>query len=342
MIKIGLMSIENCSESLDALFSLIEEIKLDYQEPHKVVRRGRKLTFSELSFLLLAVVAVVTRTYSDSELHRLLSRDKALREELEFERVPHRTRIGRRLKTLMPLAEEQISRFGKVILSETAEPENESLLSAIDGRMYQAKGPRWHKKDREKGVVPAGLRNVDTESSWSKSGYRGWVQGYRIVMQTLVFPSPVPLFAGWRQNSKNEAEMAVEELAKGRLQVTAVLLGDTTFGKEDFGPTYKKAGGWVLTPQALPKLNRSWKHELYEYRKETIELLFQRVIQAFDLKECLVKGEAKNGAFVLASVWCYQICWLGNYRKKRIRPRLSNRLKMHVGESNYELRTGFS
>jgi hypothetical protein len=26
---------------------------------------------------------------------------------------------------------------------------------------------------------------------------------------------------------------------------------------------------------------------------------------------------AKNGVFILASVWAYQICWLNNYRKKK-------------------------
>ncbi len=311
------MSIENCSDSLDALFSLIKEIKLGYQEPIETVRRGRKLTFSELSFLLLAVVAVVTKTFSDSELHRLLSKDAALLAALEFRRVPHRTRILRRLKTLVPIAEEQISLFGKTILRETANPEKHSQISAADGRMYQAIGPRWHKKDRQKGVIPLGLRNVDIQSSWSKSGYRGWVQGYRIVLQTLVFPSPVPLCAVWRENSRNEAKIAFEELEKGRLQITAVMLGDTSFGKEDFAPEYQKAGGYLLTPRQLPEKNRSWKNELYEYRKETIELLFQRIIQAFDLKECKVKGETKNGAFVLASVWAYQICWLKNYRKKK-------------------------
>ena len=62
------MSIENCSESLDALLSLIEEIKLGYQEPNNIVKRGRKLTFSHLSFLLLAVVAVVTKTFSSKRL----------------------------------------------------------------------------------------------------------------------------------------------------------------------------------------------------------------------------------------------------------------------------------
>lgn len=77
------------------------------------------------------------------------------------------------------------------------------------------------------------MRNVDTERSWSKSGYRGWIQGYRLVLQTLVFPSPVALFAVWRENSRNEAKIAFEELDNGRLPVTEVMLGDTSFGKED-------------------------------------------------------------------------------------------------------------
>ncbi len=311
------MSIENCSDSPDALFSLIEDVKLGYQPAIETVQRGRKLTFSELSFLLLAMVAVVTRTFSDSELHRLLSKDVALLQALEFPRVPHRTRILRRLKSLMPIAEEQISLFGKTILSETANDENHSQVSAVDGRMYQAAGPRWHTKDRQNGSIPVGLRNVDTESSWSISGYRGWVQGYRILLQTLVFPSPVPLCAVWRANSRNEAKIALEELEKNRLQVTSVILGDTTFGKENFVSEYAKAGGYLLTPVQLPAQKRSWKNDLYDYRKETIELLFQRIIQAFDLKQCCVKGEAKNGAFVLASVWTYQVCWLSNYRKKK-------------------------
>ncbi len=63
MIKIGLMNFENSSDSSDALFSLIEEIKLGYQPPEEVLRRGRKPDFSPLSFLLLAVVAVVTKTF---------------------------------------------------------------------------------------------------------------------------------------------------------------------------------------------------------------------------------------------------------------------------------------
>jgi hypothetical protein len=306
------------SDSPDALLSLIEAVKLCYHPPPEIsIKRGRKPDFSDLSFLLLAVVAVITKTFSDSELHRLLERDTELRTALEFSRVPHRTRILRRLKSLREAAEEQISLFGKTILAEVRRVETQSEVSAADGRMYQAKGPLWHKKHRQESVIPTGLRNVDTESKWSKSGYRGWVQGYRLVLQTLVFPEPVPLFAVWRENQLNEAKIALAELGKGRLQVTDVMVGDTSFGKEDFRPAYQKAGGYLLTPLQLPKKNRSWKNDLYDYRKETIELLFQRIIQAFDLKSCPVKGEAKNGALVLAAVWTYQVCWLNNYRRKK-------------------------
>lgn len=71
MIKLGLMCIENYSDSPDALISLIELVKLGYQPPEEKPKRGKKPDFSLRSFLLLAVVAVVTKTFSDSELHRL-------------------------------------------------------------------------------------------------------------------------------------------------------------------------------------------------------------------------------------------------------------------------------
>jgi hypothetical protein len=255
---------EQLNES-DALLSLIQQVKENYQPQPTPVRRGPKATFQDLSWLLLAVVAVALRTFKDRELHALLSQDETLR-------------------------------------------------SAVDGRMYKALGPRWHKADRCAQRIPLGLRNVDTESQWSKSGYRGWVQGYRLVVQSLVFPFPVPLFAAWRPNNVKEADLVTTALAQAQLVVTDVLLGDEAFGHAPFTTEYAAAGGWVLTPKQLPPQKRSWKNDLYDYRKETSELLFQRIIQAAELKECQVKGEGRNGTFVLVSVWLYQICFLTNYR----------------------------
>jgi hypothetical protein len=264
--------------------------------------------------LLLAVGAVVARTFRDRELHHWLTRDEGLRRALEFVRVPHRTTIGRRLVGLIPEAEEQVRLLGEVIEAEVKPEAGQSAVSVLDGRMYQARGPKWHARDRRAGRVPCGLRDVDCQSSWSKSGYRGWVQGYQLLVQGLVFPTPVPLWAAWRPNHEAEVRVAQQALAGEQLRVSDVLLGDRTYGGAPFTTAYAEAGGWVLTPAQLPPKRRSWKNDLYDYRKETGELLFQRIIQAADLKQCPAKGQGRNGAFVLASVWVYQVCFLTEHR----------------------------
>jgi hypothetical protein len=300
----------------DALLSLVECVKEHYQEPPPAPpKRGKKRDFTALSFLLLAAVAVTLRTFRDSELRKLLEKDERLRLAMGFERVPHRTCIGRRISGLISEAEQQIALLGDRIVEEVKPEDEHSEVSAIDGRMYKAQGPKWHKSDRQKDIVPVGLRNVDTESKWSKSDYHGWVQGYRLVLQGLAFPEPVPIFAAWRPNNENETNIAIEALLAGDLKVTDALLGDETFGGGLFPYLYEEAGGWVLSPKQLPQERRSWKDDLYDYRKETIELLFQRIIQALGLNECQVKGKGRNGAFVLASVWFYQTCYLTNYRE---------------------------
>jgi hypothetical protein len=283
----------------------------------QIPKRGRPRTYSGLSFLLLAVAAVALRTFKERELFRLLTKDELLRARLGFARVPHRRTIERRMQSLIPEAEAQIAHLGEQIKQEVQPTNEQPLMSAIDGRMYEAQGPLWHRKHRKLGIIPLNLRNVDCESAWFKSGYRGWVQGYRLVLQGLVFPEPVPLFAAWRLNTEGEATIMREALKGERLPVTPVLLGDSTFGGAQLVASDGEHDGWLLTPQQLSTERRSWKHDLYGYRKESIELLFQRVIQSCDLKACPVKGWSRNGAFVLASVWLYQIIFLNNYRQGR-------------------------
>jgi len=320
----------------DALLSLIQQVKEHYQAPLPApLKRGKQRDFSALSCLLLAVVAVVTRTFRDAELHRLLTRDEALRHTLGFVRVPHRTTIGRRLSALVPEAEAQVAALGEQITAELQPEPGQSQVSAIDGRMYEAQGPKWHKADRQAGRIPPRLRNVDIESTWSKSGYRGWVQGYRLILQGLVWPCPVPLRAFWRANHENEARLAHQAVTAAQLAVTGVLLGDTTYGGAPLTAVYAAAGGWVLTPAQLPAEYRTWKHDLYAYRKETIELLFQRVSQAADLKECPVKGRGRNGAFALASVWLYQVCFLVDYRAGKPLAQI----KEHLENARWRIKT---
>jgi hypothetical protein len=301
----------------DALLKLLQQVSDCYCEQPLTRRRGRPRTYSALSFLLLAVAAVALRTFRERELHRLLVGDESLRTALGFRRVPHRRTIERRMQALSPEAEAQVAALGRQIAQEVAPASEQPQASAIDGRMYAAQGPLWHKRHRREGRIPAGLRNVDVESSWFKSGYRGWLQGSRLVLQGLAFPQPVPLFAAWRLNCEGEATIMAQALAEQSLPITPVLLGDETFGGAALVASYAERGGWLLTPRQLSKKRRSWKDDLYSYRKETIELLFQRVIQSVDLKACPVKGWSRNGAFVIASVWLYQVIFLSNHRQGR-------------------------
>lgn len=124
----------------------------------------------------------------------------------------------------------------------------------------------------------------------------------------------VPICALWSSNGAGEAVVAEQALEAGLLQVTDVLLGDTSFGHEEMTVAYASAGGWILAPQQLPTERRPWKDDLYDYRKETVELVFARLLEATGLKRCPVRGIGKNGAFILASVWIYQVCFLKNYR----------------------------
>jgi hypothetical protein len=302
----------------DCLLRLVQQAHEHYKQPlpEGKLSRGRPLLFDTKSFLLLAICAVILRCFKAAELERLLRRDTLLRTTLGFERAPHRKIIARRLACLLPEAERQIKALGQEILSAIA-TDDTAVVSAIDGRMYASAGALWHKQDREVGRIPNGLRNVDRESRWFKSGYRGWIQGYRLMVQGLVFPQPVPLWATWTMNDCGEATAVKAALKENRLPVTSVLLGDETFGGQPLTTAYRQAGGFLLTPKQLSETRRTWKDDLFSYRKETIELLFQRVLQASDLKACPSKGLCYNGAFVLASVWLYQLIFWCNHRQGR-------------------------
>lgn len=307
----------NQTPTPDCLLRLMQQADEHYKEPPPKgkLARGRPLFFDTKSFFLLSVCAVILRTFKAAELERLLLRDLRLRNALGFSRTPHRKTIARRLARLLPEAERQIKGLGQEILAAT--PDKQAVISAIDGRMYQAQGPRWHRQDRKAGRIPLGVRNVDVESRWFKSGYRGWVQGYRLILQGLVWPEPVPLWATWTMNDVGEATALKRALAEQRLPVTSVLLADETFGGKPLSAAYNRAGGFLLTPKQLSRKRRGWKDDLFLYRKETIELLFQRVLQASELRTCPSKGWCSNGAFVLASVWLYQLIFWCNYRQDR-------------------------
>jgi hypothetical protein len=50
--------------------------------------------------------------------------------------------------------------LGQQIVEEVQREDEHSEVSAIDGRMYKAQGPKWRNFDRQKDSAPVGLRKA--------------------------------------------------------------------------------------------------------------------------------------------------------------------------------------
>src|SRR5262249_25229261 len=146
-----------------------------------------------------------------------------------------------------------------------------------------------------KDLVPGACATSRPNRSGPRAALAVPVQGDRLVLQGLAFPAPVPIFAPRRPNQEDEANLAREALLGDKLKVTDVLLGDEPFGGGLFPDLYEEAGGGVLTPRQLPQERRSWKEDLDDDRKETLELLFQRILQALGLKGVRLKEKVEMG-----------------------------------------------
>ena len=71
--------------------------------------------------------------------------------------------------------------------------------------MNKAKGPVWHKKQKDQGIIPKGLRGIDKEATWGKSNADGWVYGHGSFSLTS-HKHPVLGCFLWMKNSSNEAK----------------------------------------------------------------------------------------------------------------------------------------
>ena len=100
------------------------------------------------------------------------------RQMLGFDNVPHRITLSRRYKDLYEVLQAFIEFLGQSARQLDERFESQDLYE--DKSLFKAGGPVWHQSDREANRIPPKLRALDTDASWSKSGYHGWVYGYSV------------------------------------------------------------------------------------------------------------------------------------------------------------------
>jgi hypothetical protein len=176
--------------------------------------------------------------------HRWLTTHPADAQQLGFTAIPHRTTLMRRYKGLAPTVAAFVAFVG-----DWAAPLDLACCGdvlVVDGSLFKARGPVWLQRDREHNRVPDKLRNLDQDARWGKSGYHGWVYGYRLhfTCNLAGFPKAVQVTTGSIAESTvlDQHERAV--LAR---QPQAVV-GDNGFCQATRIRHWAKQGVLLVTP----------------------------------------------------------------------------------------------
>jgi hypothetical protein len=140
--------------------------------------RGHPLVYQHQRLLVFFTLMHFRQIFHFKTQHRWLTQHLDYRQVLGLATVPHRTTLSRRYKALYPILQDFVAFLAQY--AEDLDPAFASRELYEDKSLFKAQGPVWHQSDRQAGRIPPGLHHLDTEATWSKSAYHGWVYGYGV------------------------------------------------------------------------------------------------------------------------------------------------------------------
>ena len=152
------------------------------QSSDEVVKLGHPYVYQEQSMIVFFMWMQMKKKYQFKSQWRWLTQHPEALQVLGWVKVPHRTTLSRRYKSLYGVIQELIAFLGK-----DSEPLGEEMSTKHldeDKSLFKAEGTVWHQSDRQIERIPENLRNLDTDATWSKSAYHGWVYGYGLHLTT--------------------------------------------------------------------------------------------------------------------------------------------------------------
>lgn len=129
----------------------------------------------------------------------------------------------RRLAAMPATLPTQIGCLGRCLVGELQPWLTCARAAAIDSTILHAKGGVWHKKDREAEVVPH--TSIDTQAGWTKSGWPGWVYGWKLHLVCTAAAVWIPLAADLTAANAADNERALALIRELPLELR-FLLGD--------------------------------------------------------------------------------------------------------------------
>jgi hypothetical protein len=203
----------------------------------------------------------------------------------------------------------------------------DKVISA-DKMMNKARGPVWHKKHKQQGIIPKGLRGIDRQATWCKSNADGWVYGHGSFTITS-HKHPVLGCFMWMQNSANEAKRLWRETFYVKEHIDFVAMDSKADDFDLFRELQRQRKMNLITycRQNMDKSPRRKKmiqfmqkpkhQKIYRERSYRVEPMQGIVKDIFDLNRCWMRGEQNNRWLFAAMGLTIQMHQLNAFKKGR-------------------------
>jgi hypothetical protein len=299
------------------LIQLVRMIARIPLPPPPQAGRGHPNVYSDRLFLAALVIMIVRHLHKVHELRSVLAQPTAemqvLRELLtENGRYPTRRTWERRLKGLPESLPAQIGCFGRYLVALIQPWAKCGRAGAIDSTVLRANGGVWHKKDREKGIVPH--TSIDTQAHWTKSGWHGWVYGWKLHVVSVVAAVWIPLAA-----DLTPANVADNEAAPALIwelpPEMRYLLGDLHYNAPNVREACDKSNRILVTTQYGPyphtDVGKEVRRIFHKLRSLAIENFNEHFKGIFDAHgQVPTKGLVNTRRFALGAIFVYQLALL--------------------------------
>jgi hypothetical protein len=225
---------------------------------------------------------------------------------------PSRRTWERRLKDLPESLPAQIGCLGRHLVTLIQPWAACGRAAALDSTVLRAKGGVWHKKHREKGIVPHS--SIDTEAHWTKSGWHGWVYGWKLHLVTTVAAVWIPLAAYLTPANEADNEVAPTLIQELPLDLH-YLLGDIHYNTPNVRQAWESFDRFLIVPQygAYPHIGigKEVRRVFHKLRSTAIENLNEQFKGIFDGHgQVPTKGLVNTRRFALGAIFVYQLALL--------------------------------
>jgi hypothetical protein len=305
------------SSLLIALVDLIDLIPSPPSRARVGSRGGRPQVYSDRLFLKALVIMLARNVSTVSGLIAILEQPtwemRALRARvMEHGRFPTRRTWERRLATLPSSLPARIGCLGRHLVGLIDPWTAGGCAVAIDSTVLHARGGVWHKKHKDAGVVPH--TSIDTEAGWTKSGWHGWVYGWKLHLVTTVAAVWIPLAAELTPANTADNDPAPRLLDEVPLDARFVL-GDTHYNDPAVRDHCFGAGRLLVATRRgkYPHTDDGVevRRVFHKLRSTSIESFNGQFKGIFDAHGSVpTRGLARTRRFALGAVFLYQLSLL--------------------------------